>query len=130
MFHFLNLKWQCHEIFWQFFISLIQPIWPPNKKAKTDFLRNSFSRRYSNVKFETFDSAQANTAPTKSLHKMLAYNSIVTLYLKKKLIFSMKTRRGLHRQNCENCENDFLRKNILTVYQGTRWVRVIRKKGD
>ena len=26
------------------------------------FLKNSFSRRYSNLKFEKFDSAQANTA--------------------------------------------------------------------
>ena len=44
------------------FFSLIEPIWVPDKQAKMVFLKNLFSRRYSNLKFEKFDSAQANTA--------------------------------------------------------------------
>ena len=46
------------------FFSLIKPIWAPDKQAKMVFLKNLFSRRYSNLKFEKFDSAsaQANTA--------------------------------------------------------------------
>ena len=75
------LKGQCHEIFELYFFSLIKPIW-----AKMVFLKNSFSRRYSNLKFEKFDSAQANTAR----------NMYILFYL----IFSFKARRGLHRQNC------------------------------
>ena len=31
---FSNLKWQCREIFWHFFISLIKPIWTPDKHVK------------------------------------------------------------------------------------------------
>ena len=56
------LKGQCHEIFWHFFISWIEAIWAPDKQAKMVLLKNSFSRRYSNLKFEKIDSAQANTA--------------------------------------------------------------------
>ena len=55
------LKGQCHEIFDLYFFSLIEPIWSPDKQAKMVFLKNSFSRRYSNLKFEKNDSAQANT---------------------------------------------------------------------
>ena len=43
-----SLKWQCHEIFWHFFISLIQPIWASDKQVKKVFLTNLFSRRYLN----------------------------------------------------------------------------------
>ena len=50
------LKGQCHEIF---DFSLIEPIWSPDKQAEMVFLKDSFSQRYSNLKF---DSAQANTA--------------------------------------------------------------------
>ena len=57
-----TLKGQCHEIFELYFFALIEPIWAPDKQAKTVFLKNSFSRRYSNLKFGKFDSAQANTA--------------------------------------------------------------------
>ena len=41
---------------------LIEPIWAPDEQAKIVFLKNSFLRRYSNLKFEKFDSAQANIA--------------------------------------------------------------------
>ena len=41
--------------------SWIESIWVPDKQAKMVFLKYSFSRRYSNSKFENFDSAQANT---------------------------------------------------------------------
>ena len=43
-----SLKGQCHEIFDLYFFSLIKPIWSPDKQAKMVFLKNSFSRRYSN----------------------------------------------------------------------------------
>ena len=56
------IKGQCHEIFELHFFSLIEPIGALDKQAKMVFLKNSFSRRYSNLKFEKFDSAQANTA--------------------------------------------------------------------
>ena len=55
------LKGQCHEIFDLYFFSLIEPIWAPDKQAKIVFLKNSFLRRYLNLKFEKIDSAQANT---------------------------------------------------------------------
>ena len=61
-----GLKGQCHEIFELYFFSLIKPIWAPDKQAKMVFLKNSFSRRYSNLKFEKFDSAQANTARSRN----------------------------------------------------------------
>ena len=57
-----NLKEQCHKIFNLYFFSLIQPIWAPDKQANMVFLKHSFLRRYSNFKFEKFDSTQANTA--------------------------------------------------------------------
>ena len=53
------LKWLCHEVFLNFFISLNQPIWAPNKQAKMVFLKNSFLRRYSNFKFKKFISAKS-----------------------------------------------------------------------
>ena len=62
----LSLKGQCHEIFELYFFSLIKPIWAPDKQAKMVFLKNSFSRRYSNLKFFEFDSAQANTAQSRN----------------------------------------------------------------
>ena len=51
------LKWQCHENFCHFFILWIEPNWAPDKQAKMVLLKNLFSRRYSNVKVEKFDSA-------------------------------------------------------------------------
>ena len=42
----VTLKRQCHDIFWHF-LSLIQPIWVPDKQSKMVSLKNSFSRRYS-----------------------------------------------------------------------------------
>ena len=56
-----TLKVQCHEIFELNFFSLIKPIWAPDKPAK-----NLFSRRYSNLNLEKFDSAQANTARSRN----------------------------------------------------------------
>ena len=53
-----TLKGQCHEIFDLYFFPLIEPIWSPDKQAKMVFIKNSFSRRYSNLKIEKFDSAQ------------------------------------------------------------------------
>ena len=50
------LKGQCHKIFDLYFF---QPIWAPDKQAKMFFFY-SFSRRYFNLKFENFDSMQAN----------------------------------------------------------------------
>ena len=38
------------------FFLLIEPIWAPDKQVKMVFLENSFSRRFSNLKFEKFDS--------------------------------------------------------------------------
>ena len=61
------LKGQCHEIFDFNFFALIEPIWAPDKQAKMLFLKNSFSRRYSNLKLEKFDSAQANTARSRNV---------------------------------------------------------------
>ena len=59
---FQQLKGQCHEIFGLnfFFINRTHLQSVPDKQAKMFFLKNSFSRRYLNLKF---DSAQANTAP-------------------------------------------------------------------
>ena len=65
-----NLKGQCHEIFDLYFFSLIEPIWSPDKQAKMVFLKNSFSRRYSNLKFKKNDSAQANTARSRFFSKL------------------------------------------------------------
>ena len=42
------LKGQCHEIFDLYIFSLIEPIWAPDKQAEMVFLKDSFSRRYSN----------------------------------------------------------------------------------
>ena len=53
---------KCHEIFELYFFSLIEPNWVPDKQAKMVFLKNLFSQRSSNLKFEKFDSMQANTA--------------------------------------------------------------------
>ena len=63
---YFSLKGQCHKIFELYFFSLIEPIWALYKQAKIVFLKNSFSRRYSNLKLEKFDSAQANTARIKN----------------------------------------------------------------
>ena len=62
-------KGQCHEIFDLYFF-LFEPIWVSNKQAKMVFLKSSFSRRYSNLKFEKFDSAQANTAGSRFFKKL------------------------------------------------------------
>ena len=65
-----NLKGQCHEIFNHYFLPWIEPIWAPDKQAKIIFRENSFSRRYSNLKFEKFNSAQANTARSQFFAKL------------------------------------------------------------
>ena len=70
--YFFSLKGQCHEIFELYFFSFIEPIWAPDKQAKMFFLKNSFSRRYSNLKFEKIDSAQANTAQSRFFFSKLA----------------------------------------------------------
>ena len=58
------LKGQCHEIFELYFFSVIKPIWALDKQAKMVFLKDSFSRRYSNKKFEKFDSARSRNIST------------------------------------------------------------------
>ena len=92
-----------------FFISLIQPIWTPEKQVKMFPLLNLFLRRYSNFQFEKFDSAQAITArsrnfltsqPIKKLTKMLGYIEIILIFKKKKIFFFIKATRGLQRKNC------------------------------
>ena len=45
-FQIRTLKRQCHEIFYNFFLSWIEPIWVTDKQSKMVFLKNSFSRRY------------------------------------------------------------------------------------
>ena len=49
--------------------SLIEPIWSPDKQAKMVFHKNSFLRRYSNLKFKKFNSAQAKTARSRFFFK-------------------------------------------------------------
>ena len=44
------------------YFSLIKPIWAPDKQAKMVFLKIRFREDISNLQFEKFDSAQANTA--------------------------------------------------------------------
>ena len=41
-------------------------------------LKNSFSRRYSNLKFEKFDSAQANTARSRIFREFLRENEFLS----------------------------------------------------
>ena len=60
------LKGAVSRDFRTLFFSLIKPIWAPDEHAKMVFLKNSFSRRYSNLKFEKFDSAQTNTARSRN----------------------------------------------------------------
>ena len=43
-----------------------QPIWAPDKLAKTLLLKNLFSKKYLNFKFEKFDSTQFNSWTKKS----------------------------------------------------------------
>ena len=52
-----TLKCQCREILWQFFVSWIEPPWASDKQNKLVLLKDYFSQRYSNFKFEKFDSA-------------------------------------------------------------------------
>ena len=47
-------------------ISSLQPIWPQINRLKQFCLNNLFSWRYSNFKFEKFDSAQANAARSRN----------------------------------------------------------------
>ena len=47
--------------------SQIEPSWAPDKQAQMGLLENSFSRRYSNLKLEKFDSAQSYTARNRNL---------------------------------------------------------------
>ena len=50
LFSFVSLKGQCHEIFFLYFFHESKPFGPgPNKPAKMFFLKNLFSRRYSNL---------------------------------------------------------------------------------
>ena len=58
------------DIYLIFFISLIHPNWTPHKQAKIISLENSFSQRYSNFKFEKFDSEQAHTAESNLFDKL------------------------------------------------------------
>ena len=76
------------------FFSWIEPTWAPDKQAKMSFLKNWFSRRYSNLKFKKFNSAQANAAgsqifakPFKKLTKMLSYVAIAHVYFWIFLVF-------------------------------------------
>ena len=60
------LKVQNHEIFYLYFVHESNPSGPLIKKqAKMIFLKNSFSRRYSNLKFKKFNAAQANTSQSR-----------------------------------------------------------------
>ena len=45
---FNDLKLFNKQLFELYFFSLIEPIWAPDKQAKMVFLKNSFSRSYSN----------------------------------------------------------------------------------
>ena len=72
-----TLKGQCHEIFDLYFFSLIEPIWSPDKQAKMVFLKNSFSQRYSNLKFEKIDSAQANTARSRFFFQSQPFKKLI-----------------------------------------------------
>ena len=82
--HCASFKVAVSRDIFAFFISLFQPIWAPNKHAKTGFLKNSFSRRY--FKFdEKFDSAQANTARSQTLKKIIilrSYNPQMLIFRK------------------------------------------------
>ena len=55
----------------RFFISWIDPIWDPDKFAKTVSLKNLFLQRYLNFKFEKFESVQSNASTLKSFLKNL-----------------------------------------------------------
>ena len=60
------LKVQNHEIFDLYFVHESNPPGPLIKKqAKIIFLKNSFSRRYSNLKFKKFNAAQTNTSQSR-----------------------------------------------------------------
>ena len=100
-----HLKWQCQKIFQHIFISLIQPIWAPDKQLKIISLKNSFSQRYANFQFKQFESFFLTNQPFKTLTKMLGYIELVFMYLKINLIVSIKARRGLQRKNWswQNC---------------------------
>ena len=50
----------------RFFISWSDPIWDPDKFAKTVSLKNLFLQRYLNFKFEKFESVQSNASTLKS----------------------------------------------------------------
>ena len=57
-----SLKGQCHKIFLPLFFHESSPSGPLINRQKMFFLKNSFWQRYWNLKFEKFDSAQANSA--------------------------------------------------------------------
>ena len=104
-----GLKGQCNEIFDLYFFHESNPSGPLINRLKWFFLKNSLARRYSNLKFEKFHSAQANTArskffltsqPFKNLTKKLVLVCIVQLWIRFCFTFTLKARRGLNRQNC------------------------------
>ena len=112
IFLYFFLKWQCHKIFDLNLFSQIDPIWAPDKQARMVLLiKNSFLRRYSNLKFEKFDSAQCNTvlwgveifwqaSALKCQQKMLGKVAIVHMYFLTKLRFSIRASKGMQRQKC------------------------------
>ena len=57
-----QLKGQCHENFWHFLFYESNPPGPLINWLKCFFLKNSFSRRHSNFKFEKFNSALCQSA--------------------------------------------------------------------
>ena len=79
------LKGQCHEIFFHFFISLIEAIWAPNEQSKIVLLKSSFSRRYSQNQWlravlacAESDSPQANTARSRIFCEFLRENKLLS----------------------------------------------------
>ena len=67
-----SLKGQCHEIFDLYFFHGLNPSGPLINRIKWFFPKYSFSRRYSNFKFEKFYSAQAKASPLKANKKWWA----------------------------------------------------------
>ena len=65
---YVQLKWQFHEIFWENLFCLKGSTWAPNEQTKTVSQPFSFWRRYSNCKFEKFDSAQCLLTKHFGLH--------------------------------------------------------------
>ena len=64
-----NLKWQCHEIFYLYFVSKIEPIWTHDKQAKTVLLKIRFREDIFKFEVRKFQS--------KRLFKQLVYKKSV-----------------------------------------------------